>query len=71
MFKFVRDIYNAKYYGKGGWSLRKKITKLRVRRKQLKRGKKNGRKLHKKTGEKALKTPNFAQPVANLFVGEK
>ena len=58
MFKFVRDIYNAKYYGKGGWSLRKKITKLRVRRKQLKRGKKNGRKLHK-NGEKGLRMHLF------------
>ena len=48
LYCFVRDIYYAKYYGKGGGGKGQplKKRKLGVKEKKLKRGKKKGGKLH-------------------------
>ena len=52
--KHCRDIYFAKYYGRGGggndW-LGKKM-KMKSNGKKIKKGKKNGGKLHEKRGKR-------------------
>ena len=56
----VREVYTGIYIMQntmvrgGGWPAGEKM-KLGVRGEKWKKGKKNGRKLHKKTGKKTLK----------------
>ena len=59
ILSYYRDIYYAKYYGKGGEGKWPSGEKNEIRKKHKKKGKEKRRKIKLKKGEKALKMHLF------------